>query len=142
MPAGTPASTKARISSAQEAGVSTAWVSLDARDSDPTLFWSYVVAALQKIDPDLGTAAVATLRTAPGALEDAVGALVNDLADRDDIVLVLDDHHVAIPDATGNRRLDTLVNVVATGHAALIFLIPGRDWTLRVNGRACSGSAS
>lgn len=52
-------------------------------------------------------------------------------------VSVLDDHHVAIPDATGNRRLDTLVNVVATGHAALIFLIPGRDWTLRVNGRAC-----
>ncbi|HET6449539.1 MAG TPA: MSMEG_1061 family FMN-dependent PPOX-type flavoprotein [Conexibacter sp.] len=52
-------------------------------------------------------------------------------------VSVLDEHHVAIPDATGNRRLDTLVNVAATGHAALIFLIPGRDWTLRINGRAC-----
>jgi len=50
---------------------------------------------------------------------------------------VLDDDHVAIPDATGNNRLDTLQNVVATGHAALIFLIPGRDQTLRVNGRAC-----
>lgn len=52
-------------------------------------------------------------------------------------VSVLDDRHVAIPDATGNRRLDTLVNLVATRHAALLFLIPGRDWTLRVNGRAC-----
>jgi PPOX class probable FMN-dependent enzyme len=52
-------------------------------------------------------------------------------------VRVLDERHVAIPDATGNRRLDTLVNVVATGHAALIFLIPGRSWTLRINGRAC-----
>jgi PPOX class probable FMN-dependent enzyme len=52
-------------------------------------------------------------------------------------VSVLDEQHVAIPDATGNRRLDTLVNVVATGHAALLFLIPGRDWTLRINGRAC-----
>jgi len=52
-------------------------------------------------------------------------------------VTVLDEHHVAIPDATGNRRLDTLVNIAATGHAALLFLIPGRDWTLRVNGRAC-----
>ncbi|HEX5145934.1 MAG TPA: MSMEG_1061 family FMN-dependent PPOX-type flavoprotein [Conexibacter sp.] len=50
---------------------------------------------------------------------------------------VLDEHHVAIPDATGNRRLDTLANVIATGHAGLIFLIPGRDQTLRLNGRAC-----
>jgi uncharacterized protein len=52
-------------------------------------------------------------------------------------VTVLDDEHLAIPDATGNNRLDTLCNVVATGHAALIFLIPGRDQTLRVNGGAC-----
>ncbi|HXE45257.1 MAG TPA: MSMEG_1061 family FMN-dependent PPOX-type flavoprotein [Conexibacter sp.] len=52
-------------------------------------------------------------------------------------VTVLDDDHLAIPDATGNNRLDTLRNVVATGCAGLIFLIPGRDQTLRVNGAAC-----
>jgi PPOX class probable FMN-dependent enzyme len=52
-------------------------------------------------------------------------------------VTVLDDRRLAIPDATGNRRLDALRNVVATGRAGLIFLIPGRDQTLRVNGRAC-----
>ena len=51
-------------------------------------------------------------------------------------VTVLDDAHIAIPDATGNRRLDTLENVVATGRAGVIFIIPGRDTTLRVNGRA------
>lgn len=51
-------------------------------------------------------------------------------------VAVLDDRHLAIPDATGNRRLDSLENIVATGRAALIFLIPGRDTTLRVNGTA------
>jgi uncharacterized protein len=51
-------------------------------------------------------------------------------------VTVLDEGHLAIPDATGNRRLDTLRNVVATGHAGLLFLIPGRGQTLRVNGRA------
>ena len=49
---------------------------------------------------------------------------------------VLDDNHLAIPDATGNRRLDTLENVVETGRAAVIFVIPGRDTTLRVNGPA------
>jgi PPOX class probable FMN-dependent enzyme len=52
-------------------------------------------------------------------------------------VTVLDERRLAIPDATGNRRLDTLENVVATGRVGLIFVIPGRDTTLRVNGRAC-----
>jgi hypothetical protein len=51
-------------------------------------------------------------------------------------VAILDEHHLAIPDATGNRRLDTLTNVIATSHVGLLFLIPGRDQTLRVNGRA------
>jgi PPOX class probable FMN-dependent enzyme len=56
-------------------------------------------------------------------------------------VTVLDDHHLAIPDATGNRRLDTLENVVSSGRVALIFLIPGRDTTLRVNGHAAVTAA-
>ena len=43
---------------------------------------------------------------------------------------------MAIPDATGNKRLDTLQNVIATGRAGLLFVIPGRTTTLRVNGRA------
>ena len=51
-------------------------------------------------------------------------------------VTVLDDRHLAIPDATGNRRLDTLENIVSSGRIALIFIIPGRDTTLRVNGSA------
>jgi PPOX class probable FMN-dependent enzyme len=52
-------------------------------------------------------------------------------------VSVLDARTVAIPDATGNKRLDTWQNVVDTGRAGLLFLIPGRTTTLRVNGRAC-----
>ena len=52
-------------------------------------------------------------------------------------VTVLDSRTVAIPDATGNKRLDTLQNVVATGRAGLLFVIPGRTTTLRMNGRAC-----
>ncbi|MEV6349659.1 MSMEG_1061 family FMN-dependent PPOX-type flavoprotein [Actinoplanes sp. NPDC051851] len=52
-------------------------------------------------------------------------------------VTVLDDRTLVIPDATGNKRLDTLQNVVATGRAGLLFVIPGRTTTLRVNGRAC-----
>jgi PPOX class probable FMN-dependent enzyme len=41
-----------------------------------------------------------------------------------------------LPDSPGNNRLDTLENVVATGRVGLLFLIPGVDETLRVNGRA------
>jgi uncharacterized protein len=51
-------------------------------------------------------------------------------------VTVLDEQRLAIPDATGNRRLDTLENVVESGRAAVIFVIPGRDTTLRLNGPA------
>ena len=52
-------------------------------------------------------------------------------------VTVLDDRTLAIPDATGNRRLDTMRNVVQTGRAGLLAVLPGRGQTLRVNGRAC-----
>ncbi|MEI7447375.1 MAG: MSMEG_1061 family FMN-dependent PPOX-type flavoprotein [Burkholderiales bacterium] len=51
-------------------------------------------------------------------------------------VRVTDAHTLLIPDATGNNRLDTLENVVATGSIGLLFLVPGVDETLRVNGRA------
>ena len=60
---------------------------------------------------------------------------------RPGFVTVLDDHHLAIPDATGNRRLDTLENIVSSGRAALVFVIPGRDTTLRVSGRAAVTAA-
>ncbi len=41
-----------------------------------------------------------------------------------------------IPDAPGNHRLDSLGNIVATGRIGLLFLVPGVDETLRVNGAA------
>jgi len=51
-------------------------------------------------------------------------------------VKVLDAHTLLIPDAPGNNRLDTLENIVATGQLGLLFLVPGFDETLRVNGCA------
>ena len=75
-------------------GLRTAWVSLDRRDSDPVLFWSYVIAALRKVDDELGTAALRALQSSPGDVDAVVGSLVNDLAALDDVVLVLDDYHV------------------------------------------------
>ena len=51
-------------------------------------------------------------------------------------VQVLDDTHLAVPDRPGNNRLDTFENILENPNVALIFLIPGVDETLRINGRA------
>lgn len=51
-------------------------------------------------------------------------------------VHAVDAQRLWIPDAPGNHRLDSLGNIVATGRIGLLFLIPGVDETLRVNGRA------
>jgi hypothetical protein len=51
-------------------------------------------------------------------------------------VVVLDDHRLAIPDMSGNNRLDSMRNIVSDGAVALLFMVPGTDETMRVNGRA------
>lgn len=51
-------------------------------------------------------------------------------------VKILDERTLAIPDRPGNNRLDTLVNILANPTVGLLFIIPGFDDTLRVNGRA------
>jgi len=61
---------------------------------------------------------------------------VSPKGDAPGFVRVLDDHHLVIPDRPGNKRLDGMRNLLANPHVGLIFLIPGQDFTLRVNGRA------
>jgi PPOX class probable FMN-dependent enzyme len=51
-------------------------------------------------------------------------------------VQVLDRHTLLLPDAKGNNRLDSFSNIAETGRAGLLFMIPGVDETLRVNGEA------
>ena len=74
-----------------------AWLSLETEDNDPTRFLSYLIAALQTLDAQVGTIALALLRTPQPAPPEAVLTLLtNDLIERGegDIVLVLDDYHV------------------------------------------------
>jgi PPOX class probable FMN-dependent enzyme len=51
-------------------------------------------------------------------------------------VRVLDDTTIAIPERRGNKRADGYKNILANPHVGLLFLIPGRGDTLRINGRA------
>jgi uncharacterized protein len=50
--------------------------------------------------------------------------------------LVLDDTTLAIPERPGNKRTDGFLNILANPHVGLIYLVPGRRETLRINGRA------
>lgn len=56
--------------------------------------------------------------------------------DKPGFVAVLNDHTIAIPDRPGNNRLDTFENILVNPAVGLIFLIPGMDETLRMNGEA------
>ncbi|UYM04021.1 pyridoxamine 5'-phosphate oxidase family protein [Solicola gregarius] len=51
-------------------------------------------------------------------------------------VRVLDPTTIAIPDRPGNKRVDGFQNVLANPHVGILFVVPGRGDTLRVNGRA------
>jgi uncharacterized protein len=62
-----------------------------------------------------------------------------DVSPRGDLpgfVAVPDDHTLLLPDRPGNKKLLTLSNVLENPNVALIFLVPGREDSLRVNGRA------
>ena len=50
--------------------------------------------------------------------------------------LVLDDTTIALPERPGNRRLDGFRNLLTNPHVGLIYLVPGRGDTLRINGTA------
>jgi LuxR family maltose regulon positive regulatory protein len=78
-----------------------AWLSLEAEDNDPARFLSYLIAALQTLDAQLGTTVLALLRTPqPPPPEVVLAMLTNDLTDRDagDFTLVLDDYHLITAD--------------------------------------------
>jgi len=76
-------------------GRSCAWLSLDQRDNDPALLWSYLVAALQTASPEVGAGALSLLQSPQTPIEAVLATLLNDLsAISNDVVLVLDDYHV------------------------------------------------
>lgn len=52
------------------------------------------------------------------------------------LVHVIGDTAIALPERPGNRRADGYRNILANPHVGLVFLIPGRGDTLRINGRA------
>jgi PPOX class probable FMN-dependent enzyme len=71
-----------------------------------------------------------------GSSDGAGNADVTPKGDRPGFAMVLDEKTIAIPDRPGNNRLDTLENILLNPSIGLLFLIPGMNETLRVNGDA------
>jgi PPOX class probable FMN-dependent enzyme len=97
------------------------------------------LAAL-KSQPSLDRHAQEFIRRSPFlciGTQDATGrADVSPRGDPPGFVRVLDDRTLAIPDRPGNNRLDTQANILANPNMGLLFMIPGFDDSLRINGRA------
>ncbi|BCH06724.1 pyridoxamine 5'-phosphate oxidase-like FMN-binding protein [Mesorhizobium sp. 131-3-5] len=71
-----------------------------------------------------------------GSSDGAGNADVTPKGDKPGFAATLDDRTIAIPDRPGNNRLDTLENILRNPSVGLLFLIPGMNETLRVNGDA------
>lgn len=100
---------------------------------------THTLAAIKSL-PMLDTHACAFIRRSPfltiGTQNREGRADVSPRGDPAGFVQVLDDKTLAIPDRPGNNRLDTLSNILANPNVGILFLVPGFDDTLRVNGTA------
>lgn len=96
--------------------------------------------AIQKFQTALGRHAQEFIRRSPfvcvGTQDMDGRADVSPRGDPPGFVRIIDARTLAIPDRPGNNRLDSLSNIIANPVVGLMFVIPGFDDTLRVNGRA------
>ena len=80
---------------AASTGRAGAWLSLDQRDNDPVLFWTYVITALKTATAGIGDGALLLLQSSQSPIEGVLATLLNDLgATENEVVLVLDDFHL------------------------------------------------
>ena len=83
------------LGSPEASARSVAWVSLEESDSRPAAFWTYVIAALQRVVPGVGAGALPLLQAAQPPIEALLATVVNELsAVPNDVDLVLDDYHL------------------------------------------------
>ncbi len=96
-------------------------------------------ASTVKVTPRLTRAYRAFLDRARFCVLTTVGPEGTDGSPRGDdgpVVRVLDDRTLAMPDWRGNERIDSLRNIVRDGRVSLMFLVPGSNTAIRVNGTA------
>lgn len=104
------------------------------------LFQAQTPLAVHKGQSVLDRHAQAFIRRSPflciGTQNSNGKADVSPRGDPPGFVKILDQHTLAIPDRPGNNRLDSLDNILSNPSVGLLFIVPGFDDTLRVNGTA------
>ncbi|SCY51232.1 pyridoxamine 5'-phosphate oxidase family protein [Rhizobium sp. NFACC06-2] len=96
-------------------------------------------ASIAKVTATLTAEYRLMIETSPFLALATVGPEGMDCSPRGDkggVVRVADDRTVLLPDWRGNNRVDSLLNIVRDPRMALMFLIPGSNTTMRINGRA------
>jgi len=83
------------LASSEQHASHAAWLSLDDKDNETSRFWTYIIAALNTVDEDLGKGALIALRASQRPpLEEIITQLINDLNQHSTpLLLVLDDFH-------------------------------------------------
>lgn len=113
---------------------------IDSEDALRRLYPPTHNLALQKFQQELGPHAQAFIQRSPFlclGTQDLNGrADVSPRGDPPGFVRILDSSTLAIPDRPGNNRLDSLSNILVNPAIGLLFMVPGFDDTLRVNGLA------
>jgi ATP/maltotriose-dependent transcriptional regulator MalT len=93
------------------------WLSLDPSDNDPVWFWMYVVAALQKVSPGVGTRAVELLAMGADPVQVVLPTLLNDLDTiASPMVLILDDYHLVVNRAVHEQMSFVIGRIPANLH--------------------------
>jgi LuxR family maltose regulon positive regulatory protein len=95
----------------QQTNLQTSWLSLDRNDNDSMRFWTYVIAALQKVFPNLGASTLALLHSLDKlSFEAFLIPLINEMTElTDEAMLILDDYHV-ITDRSIHDELAFLID--------------------------------
>jgi PPOX class probable FMN-dependent enzyme len=97
-------------------------------------------SVIDKVQRQIDEMSAAWIEASPFVLigtADAEGNMdVSPKGDPAGFVKVYDSTTILIPDRPGNRRVDTLGNILQNPKIGLIFLVPGKEETLRINGRA------
>lgn len=95
------------------------WVSLDANDNDPKLYWAYIITALQAVSPRIGNQILPLLYDAqPPPLSFILTSLINEMGSIDqDVTLILDDYHLIENDEI---------------HEGMVFLLDRLPWAIHL----------
>jgi LuxR family maltose regulon positive regulatory protein len=81
---------------AHRGGFPIAWVSLDERDTDPSVFWTHLLHAVDRVVPGAATSALAQLGSNQPQIDGMLSVLVNELSvTAADLSVILDDYHLA-----------------------------------------------